>query len=54
MLFLTMFVKTPVEAEWRKLKRVLKYLKGMIYLKPILSADAMNFAIHCGFSVGRY
>jgi hypothetical protein len=44
--FLTTQVQAPNEYDWGKLKRVLKYLKGMRYLKLILSADAMNFAIH--------
>ena len=44
--FLTTRVQAPDEDDWGKLKRVLKYLKGTRYLKLILSADAMNFAIH--------
>jgi hypothetical protein len=44
--FLTTRVHAPDEDDWGKLKRVLKYLKGTRYLKLILSADAMNFAIH--------
>jgi hypothetical protein len=39
-------VQAPNEDDWGKLKRVLKYLKGMQYLKLTLSADAMNFTIH--------
>ncbi len=44
--FLTTQVQAPNEDDWGKLKRVLKYLKGTLYLKLILSADVMNFAIH--------
>jgi hypothetical protein len=44
--FLTTQVQAPDEDDWGKLKRVLKYLKGTRYLNLILSADAMNFAIH--------
>ena len=44
--FLTTRVQAPDEDDWGKLKRVLKYLNGTRYLKLILSADAMNFAIH--------
>jgi hypothetical protein len=44
--FLTTRVQAPDEYDWGKLKRVLKYLNGTRYLKLILSADAMNFAIH--------
>jgi len=46
MSFLTTRVQAPDEDDWGKLKRVLKYLNGTRYLKLILSADAMNFAIH--------
>ncbi len=44
--FLTTQVQAPNEDDWGKLKRVLKYLKSMQYLKLTLSTDAMNFAIH--------
>jgi hypothetical protein len=37
-LFLTMRVQEPDEDDWGKLKRVLKYLNGMRYLKLTLSA----------------
>jgi len=39
-------VQAPDEDDWGKLKRVLKYLNGTRYLKLILGANAMNFAIH--------
>jgi len=39
-------VQAPDEDDWGKLKRVLKCLNGTRYLKLILGADAMNFAIH--------
>ncbi len=45
-LFLTIGAQSPDEDDWGKLKRVLKYLEGTRYLKLILSAYAMNFAIH--------
>ncbi len=44
--FLTTRVQAPDEDDWGKLKRFLKYLNGTRYLKLMLSADAMNFAIH--------
>jgi hypothetical protein len=44
--FLTTQVQAPDEDDWGKLKRVLKYLMGIKYLKLILSVDAMNCAIH--------
>jgi len=44
--FLTTRVQAPVEDDWGKLKKVLKYLNETRYLKLILGADAMNFAIH--------
>ena len=47
--FLTLRVQAPDEDDWGKLKRVLKYLNGTRYLKLILGADAMNFAIHWYF-----
>ena len=40
--FLTMRVISPDEYDWGKLKRGLKYLKGTLYMKPYLSADALN------------
>ena len=46
MSFLTTPVQAPDEDDCGKLKRVLKYLNGTRYFKLILSADAMNFAIH--------
>jgi hypothetical protein len=37
--FLTTRVKNPDEDDWRKLKRVLKYLNGTKYLKLRLTVD---------------
>jgi hypothetical protein len=45
-LFLTMQVQAPNEDDWGKLKRVLTYHYGTQYLKLILSAGAISFAIH--------
>jgi len=41
-LFLTKRVREPDEDDWGKLKRVLKYLKGTLYLKLTLRVDSMN------------
>jgi hypothetical protein len=46
-LFVTARVKAPDEDDWGKLVRVLKYINGMGYMKLILSADEMNFTVHC-------
>ncbi len=43
--FLTTRVQKPNEDDWAKLVRVLQYLNSTRYLKLILSADAINFAI---------
>ncbi len=45
--FLTMQEKDPDKDDWGKLVRVLKYLNGTQFMKLILSADEMNFALHC-------
>jgi hypothetical protein len=42
---LTTRVQEPDEDDWAKLVQVLQYLNGTRYLKLILSADAINFAI---------
>jgi hypothetical protein len=42
MAFLTTRVKTPDEDDWRKLKRLLRYIRGTIYMPLILKADGMN------------
>ncbi len=44
--FLTTRVRDPDEDDWKKLVRVLKYLKGTQYMKLTLVADEMNFIIH--------
>jgi hypothetical protein len=53
--FLTTRVRGSDEDDWQKLKRVLRYIKGTIYLPLILRADRLNiikwwvdasFAIH--------
>ena len=41
--FLTMRVKKPDEDNWRKLKRMLKYLNGTRRLKLTLTIDSMGF-----------
>ncbi len=46
-LFLTMQVKDPDKDDWEKQVRVLKYLNRTWFMKLILSADKMNFIIHC-------
>ncbi len=40
--FLTKRVREPDEHDWGKLKRVLKYLKGTMYMKLTLSVDSMT------------
>ncbi len=40
--FLTMWMKSPDEDNWRKLKRVLKYLNGTNYLKLKLRVDDLG------------
>ena len=40
--FLTKWVQEPDEDDWGKLKHVLKYLKGILYMKLVLSADSLN------------
>ncbi len=44
-LFLTTQVQEPDDDDWVKLVQVLQYLIGTRYLKLIMSADAINFAI---------
>ena len=41
-LFLTKQVKSPEEDDWGKLKRVLKYLKGTLHMKLVLSVDNLT------------
>jgi hypothetical protein len=45
--FLTTRVKSPDNDDWRKLKRVLKYLKGTKYLKLKLSVDNLGLLKWC-------
>jgi hypothetical protein len=40
--FITMRVKSPDEDDWMKLKRLLKYIRGTIYMPLILKADSLN------------
>ncbi len=40
--FLTSRAKSPDEDDWGKLKRVLKYLNGMRYLKLRLTVDSLG------------
>jgi hypothetical protein len=40
--FLTTRVKHPDEDEWRKLKRLLRYIRGTIYMPLMLRADSLN------------
>jgi hypothetical protein len=40
--FLTTRVGRPDEDDWQKLKRVIRYIKGTIYLPLILRADRLN------------
>jgi hypothetical protein len=40
--FLTTRVKSPDEDDWMKLKRLLKYIRGTIYMPLILKADCLN------------
>ena len=40
--FLTKRVKNPDEDDWGKLKRVLKYLKGTLHMKLVLTVDNMT------------
>lgn len=40
--FLTTRVKRPYEDDWGKLKRLLKYLKGMRFMKLTLNVDSLN------------
>ncbi len=44
--FLTTRVKDPDKDDWGKRVRVLKYLNRTWFMKLILSAEEMNFAIH--------
>ena len=41
-LFLTKRVRAPYEHDWGKLKCVLKYLKGTMYMKLTLSVNNLN------------
>ena len=43
--FLTTIVKDPYKDKWGKLRRVLMYLKGTLYMKRCLSADNLT-SIH--------
>jgi hypothetical protein len=40
--FLTTRVKSSDEDDWMKLKRLLKYIRGTIYMPLILKADSLN------------
>jgi hypothetical protein len=40
--FLTTRVKQPDEDDWGKLKRLLKYVRGTVYMPLILKADSLN------------
>ena len=40
--FLTKRARAPDEHDWNKLKQVLQYLKGTMYMKLTLSVDNMN------------
>jgi hypothetical protein len=40
--FLTTRVKQPDEDDWNKLKRLLKYIRGTIYMPLILRADSLS------------
>jgi hypothetical protein len=40
--FLTTRVKQPDEDDWNKLKRLLKYIRGKIYMPLILRADSLS------------
>jgi hypothetical protein len=40
--FVTTRVKSPKEDDWMKLKRLLKYIRGTIYMPLILNADSLN------------
>jgi hypothetical protein len=40
--FLTTRVKSPDEDDWMKLKQLLKYIRGTIYMSFILKADSLN------------
>ena len=40
--FMTMRVRKPDEYDWKKLMRLLGYLKRTIKLPPILRADGVN------------
>ena len=40
--FLTKQVREPDKDDWGKLKRVLQYLKGTMYLKLALTVDSLN------------
>ena len=44
--YLTTRVKAPDEDDRGKLKRVLKYLKGTLYMKLVITVDNMN-TIRC-------
>jgi hypothetical protein len=41
-LFLTIRIKQPDEDDWNKLKRLLKYIRGTIYMPLILRADSLS------------
>ena len=42
--FLTTRVRSPDEGDWGKVKRVLGYLKGSLYMPLILSADSLTLS----------
>jgi hypothetical protein len=45
--FLTTRVKSPDEDDWMKIKRLLKYIRGTIYMQLILKADRLNIVKWC-------
>jgi hypothetical protein len=44
--FLVTRVQEPDKDNWKKLKRILKYLNGTRYLKLTLGADQLKFTVH--------
>jgi hypothetical protein len=55
--FLTTRVKTPDEDDWGKLKRLLRYIRGTIYMPLILKADWLNIVkwwVGASFATHKY
>ena len=48
MSFLTTRMKEPDEDDWGKLQHGLMYLKGTLYMKRHMRADALNMIIMVG------